>query len=206
MSRFRAPTPLTGFVDVALVHAAGGWAGVTASEQRAVEDVVAPGLEVLFCGINPGLASARAGHHFAHPGNRFWKALHLSGFTPTQLTPAAEHRLLAYGLGVTNLVERPTPSAAGVEREELRHGATALAEKVRRLQPRAVAVLGLGAFRVAFARPRATVGEQPGGLAGARLWLLPNPSGAQAHYQLDELVEQLRTLRRTIARSRQGPR
>lgn len=166
---------------------------------RCVDDVVAPGLAVIFCGVNPGLASARAGHHFAHPSNRFWKALHLSGFTPELLIPAQEDRLLAHGLGVTNLVARPSASATEVRPEELRAGAVALAEKVRGLRPQAVAVLGLGAFRVAFRVPKAAIGEQPEGLNGARLWLLPNPSGLQAHYQLGELVEQLRAMRRAIA-------
>jgi hypothetical protein len=105
-------------------------AGATRSEGRAVEDVVAPGLQVLFCGIDPGFwRRARAGYDFAHPGNRFWKALHRSGLTPALLAPGAERRLLAYGLDVTNLMDRPTPSAAGVDRDELRQGATALAEK-----------------------------------------------------------------------------
>ncbi len=164
----------------------------------AVEDVVAPGLDVLFCGINPGWASARAGHHFAHPGNRFWKALHRAGFTPELLSPRQERRLLAYGLGVTNLVDRPTASASDLPREELRRGAVTLTEKVRELRPRAVAFLGLGAFRIAFRAPQATVGEQASGLAEARLWLIPNPSGLQARYQLDELVGELRALRRAI--------
>jgi TDG/mug DNA glycosylase family protein len=166
--------------------------------RQPVEDVVAPGLLILFCGINPGLESARVGHHFARAGNRFWKALHRSGFTPDLLDPKEDRRLLAYGLGVTNLVDRPTPSAAHLEREELQQGAKALSANVQWLHPKAVAVLGLGAYRVGFGRPRALLGEQPGGLCGARLWALPNPSGIQAHYQLDDLVELFSALRREI--------
>jgi TDG/mug DNA glycosylase family protein len=164
-----------------------------------VPDIVAPSLKVLFCGINPGLASARAGHHFAHSGNRFWKALYFSGLTPELLRPEEDARLLVYGLGVTNLVGRATASAADLERGELRQGARALASKVGLLRPKAVAVLGLGAYRVGFDRPRGSVGEQPEGLCGSRLWALPNPSGAQAYYQLAQLVEQLRALAKAIA-------
>ena len=163
-----------------------------------VQDVVAPGLLVLFCGINPGLESARVGHHFAHPGNRFWKALYRSGLTPELLAPEDDRRLLAYGLGVTNLVGRATPSAAYLGREELQRGAKVLAAKVQLLRPRAVVMLGLGAYRAGFGRPRAPLGEQAGGLGGARLWALPNPSGIQARYQLDDLVALLSALVREL--------
>lgn len=166
--------------------------------RQPVEDVVAEGLLILFCGINPGLESARVGHHFARSGNRFWKALHRSGLTPDLLAPDDDRRLLEYGLGVTNLVDRATPSAAHLEREELRQGAKALSTKVQWLRPKAVAVLGLGAYRVGFDRPQAPLGEQPGGLCGARLWVLPNPSGIQARYQLDDLVELFSALRREM--------
>ncbi len=160
-----------------------------------VPDVVAPGLDVLFCGINPGRWSGAVGHHFAHPGTRFWRALHLSGFTGRQLDPAEERLLLACGLGITNLVDRTTAAASDLSAAELRKGSTVLERKVRRLRPRAVAFLGMGAFRVAFGRPRAAVGRQPELLAGAVVWLLPNPSGLQAAYGLDGVVEQLRALR-----------
>ncbi|TML42712.1 MAG: G/U mismatch-specific DNA glycosylase, partial [Actinobacteria bacterium] len=156
-------------------------AELDAARGRTVADVIGPGLDVLFCGINPGLWSAAVGHHFAHPGNRFWKALHASDFTDTLLSPAEERRLLAAGVGVTNLVTRATASADEVGREELRRGAGRLAGKSERWGPRAVAVLGLGAYRVAFGRPRAAVGEQEESLGQARVWLLPNPSGLQGH-------------------------
>ena len=174
-------------------------AELDAARGRTVADVIGPGLDVLFCGINPGLWSAAVGHHFAHPGNRFWKALHASGFTDTLLSPAEERRLLAAGAGVTNLVTRATASADEVGREELRRGAGRLAGKSERWGPRAVAVLGLGAYRVAFGRPRAAVGEQEESLGQARVWLLPNPSGLQGHYRLEDVVAELRRLRSTLA-------
>ena len=174
-------------------------AELDAARGKTVADVIGPGLDVLFCGINPGLWSAAVGHHFAHPGNRFWKALHASGFTDTLLSPPEERRLLDAGAGVTNLVTRATASADEVGREELRRGAGRLAGKCERWGPRAVAVLGLGAYRVAFARPRAAVGEQEESLGQARVWLLPNPSGLQGHYRLEDVVAELRRLRCTLA-------
>jgi TDG/mug DNA glycosylase family protein len=167
-----------------------------AAAGRRVPDVAVPGLEVIFCGINPGLWSAAVGHHFARPGNRFWKALHAAGFTEELLSPGQERRLLSVGVGITNLVSRATASASELGRDELRRGGRNLTRKLRRWRPGAVAFLGLGAYRVAFERPDATVGEQRERIAGSRLWLLPNPSGAQAHYQLDAMVELLRALRR----------
>lgn len=159
-----------------------------------VRDVAAPGLDVLFCGINPGRWSGAVGHHFAHPGNRFWKALHLAGFTDRQLEPAEDRLLLRYGLGITNLVNRTTAAAADLGNDELRKGASSLERKVRRLRPKAVAFLGMGAFRVAFGRSRIAPGRQPDPLAGALVWVVPNPSGLQAAYGLDALVDQLRSL------------
>jgi len=153
-----------------------------------VADVVAPRLRVLFCGINPGLRSAAVGLHFARPGNRFWRVLHQSGFTARMLAPAEQVDLPLVGIGITNLVDRPSAAAAEVSAEELRQGAVLLEEKVARLRPATVAVLGIQAYRTAFRRPRAAVGPQPEGLAGARLWVLPNPSGLQARYQVPEMV------------------
>lgn len=157
--------------------------------------MVAPDLDVLFCGVNPGRWSGAVGHHFAHPGNRFWKALHLAGLTARQLDPAEERLLLDERIGITNLVRRTTAGAADLDPAELRQGAVALERTVRRLRPRSVAILGMGAFRTAFRRPRARAGRQPELLADAVVWLLPNPSGLQATYGLDDLVEQLMALR-----------
>jgi double-stranded uracil-DNA glycosylase len=174
-------------------------ADLAAATGRRVPDVLAPDLRLLFVGINPGLWSAAVGHHFARPGNRFWKALHLSGFTPRLLAPDEEAALPRLGLGITNLVDRASATAADLTAEELRAGAERLAAKVASARPEMVAVLGVGAYRTAFARPRATVGPQPDPIAGARAWVLPNPSGLNAHYQLPDLAEAFATLRRAVA-------
>jgi TDG/mug DNA glycosylase family protein len=164
-----------------------------------VPDVLGQGLRVLFCGINPGLWSAAVGHHFARPGNRFWKALHLSGLTPRRLAPDEEAELLGLGLGITNLVERATAGAAELGPDELRAGGVRLAAKAAAARPQVVAVLGVDAYRTAFDRPRATVGPQPDPVGGSRAWLLPNPSGLNAHYQLPDLAEAFAALRRSLS-------
>jgi double-stranded uracil-DNA glycosylase len=173
-------------------------AELAGAEGRFVPDVLGPGLRVLFCGINPGLWSAAVGHHFARPGNRFWKALHLGGLTQRLLAPDEEDELLALGLGITNLVERATAGAAELGAAELREGGARLAAKAEAARPRMVAVLGVGAYRTAFARPRAAVGPQPDPIGGSAAWLLPNPSGLNAHYQLADLAEVFADLRRAL--------
>lgn len=165
---------------------------------KTVSDVIAPGLRVLFCGINPGLYTAAVGHHFARPGNRFWPALHRGGFTDRLLSPFEERELLAHSLGITNLVERATATAAELTPEELAEGGRRLTAKVRRYQPRFIAVLGISAYRTAFARPRAVLGRQGEMLDVAGVWVLPNPSGLNAHYQLKELAEMFRELRTAV--------
>ncbi|GAA0257460.1 G/U mismatch-specific DNA glycosylase [Saccharothrix mutabilis subsp. mutabilis] len=162
-------------------------------------DLVRPGLDVLFCGINPGLLSAATGHHFARPGNRFWPALHLSGFTPRRLSPAEQEELLEFGLGITNLSDRPTAKADELTAEELRAGGVRLTSLAAEHAPRVVAVVGITAYRTAFGRPRAVVGPQPEPIASSRLWVLPNPSGLNAHYRLDDLAEVFRRLRSEVA-------
>ena len=171
---------------------------VAAAEGRTIPDVIGPGLRVLFCGINPSLYSGAVGHHFARPGNRFWKALHGSGFTPRLLSAHEARELLSFGLGVTNLVARSTASEASLVADELVAGRTRLARKVARYRPSLVAVVGIGAYRVACGRPRAALGPQPERLADAALWVLPNPSGLNAHYQLPELVEAFAELREHV--------
>ena len=173
-------------------------AELAAAEGRFVADVLGPGLRVLFCGINPGLWSAAVGHHFARPGNRFWKALHQGGLTPRLLAPDEEDELLALGLGITNLVERATAGAADLGAAELREGGARLAARAAAVRPRMVAVLGVGAYRTAFARPGAAVGPQPDPIGGSAAWLLPNPSGLNAHYQLADLAEAFADLRRAL--------
>ncbi len=165
---------------------------------KTVPDVIAPGLRVLFCGINPGLYTAAVGHHFARPGNRFWPALHASGFTDRLLSPFEERELLQLRLGVTNVVARATAAASELSHDDFVKGGRVLRSKVRRYHPRIVAVLGVGAYRAAFARPKAVVGEQDEQIPGARVWVLPNPSGLNANYQLDELSRLFRALRRAV--------
>ena len=167
--------------------------------------MIAPGLEVLFCGINPGLYSGATGHHFARPGNRFWKALHAAGFTDRVLFPFEEAELLARGLGITNLVGRATAVASELSAGELRRGVSGLARKVGRFRPALVAFLGLGAYRVAFGRAAAGLGLQEDAMGESRMWLLPNPSGLNAHYQLADLAQAFAALReasRVTRRSR----
>jgi TDG/mug DNA glycosylase family protein len=155
---------------------------------KPLPDVIAPGLGILFCGINPSLMSAARGHHFARPGNRFWPALHLAGLTPRRLTPDEDQEMLGYGLGVTNVVARPTRTAAELSVAELRAGAAALDELVSRYRPRVLAVLGVTAWRTAFERPKATLGLQPERVGGVETWVAPNPSGLNAHHQLPDLA------------------
>jgi TDG/mug DNA glycosylase family protein len=171
---------------------------LAAARGRQVPDVLAPGLRVLLCGINPGLWSAAVGHHFARPSNRFWKTLHLAGFTDRLLTPAEETDLLRHGLGITNLVDRATTAASDLTPEELRAGAKRLAAKTTQARPEVVAVLGVSAYRTAFVRPKATVGPQPDPIGSATAWLLPNPSGLNAHYQLADLAKAFAQLRRSL--------
>ncbi len=150
---------------------------------------------MLFCGINPSLRSAEVGHHFARPGNRFWPALHGSGFTPRRLAPEEDVTLPGYGLGITNLVARPTRAAAELSDAELRAGAQELAALVERYAPQMLAVVGIGAWRTAFGRPRAGLGPQEDRVGGAPVWVLPNPSGLNAHHQLPDLVARFAELR-----------
>jgi double-stranded uracil-DNA glycosylase len=153
-----------------------------AARDATIPDVLAPDLRVLFCGINPGLYSGATGHHFARPGNRFWPALHASGFTPRRLAPSEQTELLRYGLGITNLVARATARADELTRDELRDGAVTLARKVADHRPRWLAVVGITAYRTAFGHPRAVLGRQPETIGDAQVWVLPNPSGLNAHW------------------------
>lgn len=167
---------------------------------KRLEDVIAPGLKVLFCGINPGLYSAATGNHFARPGNRFWPALYGAGFTPRLLHPSEKAILLEAGYGLTNLVSRATAAADELSAAELIAGGKALCAKIRRYRPRAIAFLGLGAYRHAFARPKATFGLQPETLEGAAVWVLPSPSGLNANYQLPALIKLFRAVRTAAGR------
>ena len=178
----------------------------TSRSRGKVPDLVDEGLAVLFCGINPGLYSAAVGRHFARPGNRFWKALHRGGFTETALAPSEQGSLLELGYGITNLVARETASAAELGADELRAGRRALERRVRRYRPQWVAILGVGAYRTAFEEPRAEIGRQPTRLGASGLWVLPNPSGLNAHYQVDDLARAFGELRAAAGWNRGGAR
>jgi TDG/mug DNA glycosylase family protein len=170
-------------------------AELSAATERTVPDLIVPDLRVLFCGINPGLYSGATGDHFARPGNRFWPALHAAGITPRRLQPWEKHELLSLGYGITNLVERTTVAADELSSAELVAGAARLAAKVAHYRPHMVAVLGVGAYRTAFRRPKAIVGPQPERLHDAALWVLPNPSGLNAHYRPADLAQIFAELR-----------
>jgi TDG/mug DNA glycosylase family protein len=160
-----------------------------------IPDVIGPGLRVLFCGINPGLYSAATGYHFARPGNRFWPALHRSGFTGRQFRPDEQDQLPGLGLGITNIVARATARADQLTAAELRDGAGLLRAKAAELRPGWLAIVGVTAYRTAFGHPQATIGRQDELLAGTRLWILPNPSGLNAHWTPQTLAEEFARLR-----------
>ncbi|MFF7454758.1 G/U mismatch-specific DNA glycosylase [Kitasatospora sp. NPDC008115] len=175
-----------------------------AARGTTIEDVTAPGLRVLFCGINPGLWSGATGHHFARPGNRFWPALHRSGFTPRRFRPDEQRQLLDLGLGITNVAPRTTAKADELTADELRAGGAALTERVLRLRPRVLAVLGIGAYRTAFGRRTAAVGRQEQTIGDTDVWVLPNPSGLNAHYTLDALAAEFAALREAVQEAGPG--
>ena len=159
-----------------------------------MSDILAPDLDILFCGINPSLYSVVVGHHFARPGNRFWKTLYSAGFTERLLKPSEDRSLLQYGYGLTNIADRATARADELTPEELIVGHQQLAAKVEHYRPKVLAVLGISAYRTAFARPKATIGRQPDSIHRTITWVLPNPSGLNAHYQLDDLVRSYQEL------------
>ncbi len=171
-------------------------ADLEAARLRTIPDLVAPDLRVLFCGINPGLYTTATGHHFGRPGNRFWKALALAGFTDRLLDPTEQEQLLARGLGITNLVARTTATAAELSPAELRDGAGRLRDLVARIRPRWLAMVGIDAYRTGFEMPDAKMGRQPATIGNTGVWVLPNPSGLNAHYQLPALGEAFGELRR----------
>ena len=162
---------------------------------RSIADLIRPDLRVLFCGINPGLYSGATGLHFARPGNRFWKALHAAGFSDRILAPWENSELLDAGYGVTNLVMRTTATAAELEDDEYRVGRRALMRKIRKYSPKWIAILGLGAYRTGFDKPEAKIGRQVERIGSTGIWVLPNPSGLNANYQLPQLTEMFRKLR-----------
>lgn len=170
-------------------------AELEAARDRTLDDVVAPDLRVLFCGINPGLYSGATGWHFARPGNRFWRVLHEAGFTHRVLHPSEQALLPHFGLGITNLVPRTTATAAELTTDEQREGGKRIRTLAREWAPEWLAVVGISAYRTAFDAPTASVGRQDLTVDGTRVWVLPNPSGLNAHYQVPELVAAFRELR-----------
>jgi TDG/mug DNA glycosylase family protein len=171
---------------------------VAAAHGKRIPDVIGEGLSVLFVGINPSLYSAAVGHHFARPGNRFWPALHRGGFMPQQLSPFEDQSLLDCRMGLTNLVARATARADELSDDELRRGASRLRAKLRRWRPKCVAFVGISAFRIAMNQKRAGVGQQDEGLCDCVVWILPNPSGLNAHYQLDDFGRLFAELRKSV--------
>lgn len=168
---------------------------ILGAEGTTVPDIIAPGLKVLFCGINPGLYSGAVGHHFARPGNRFWPSLYASGFTSRLLSPEEERELLNYDCGITNFVAQATAGAADLSDREIIAGGKRLVQKVQEYQPKYLSILGIGVYRKAFSRPKAQVGPQAETIGRTRLWVLPNPSGLNAHYQLEDLADLFLELR-----------
>ena len=167
---------------------------IRAATGKTVPDIIAPNLHILFCGINPSLYSAAVGHHFARPGNRFWRSLYAAGFTERLLAPFEDRDLLQFGYGLTNIVDRSSARADELDAEELVIGQQQLAAKVQHYRPQCLAVLGISAYRTAFNRPKAVMGKQNESLDGAIVWVLPNPSGLNAHYQLEDLKRVYREL------------
>ena len=170
-------------------------AKLLAAYGKSVRDIIAPRLKVLFVGINPGLYSGAVGHHFARPGNRFWPALHKAGFTSHQLSPFEDRDLLKRGYGITNIVDFSTAAADELDAQELVKGGKRLTAKLKRYRPRIVAILGLKAFRLAFGQPQAGFGLQEQRIGSSRIWILPNPSGLNASYQLPALTRMFRKVR-----------
>ncbi|HSK63571.1 MAG TPA: G/U mismatch-specific DNA glycosylase [Pyrinomonadaceae bacterium] len=166
-----------------------------AATEKTVRDVIAPNLRVLFAGINPGLYTAAVGHHFARPGNRFWPALYAGGFTDRLLSPYEDRELLKSGYGITNVVPRTTATAEQLTQEEILAGGERLKAKVLRYHPRVLAVLGVGAYRTAFNKPKAAIGRQPESIGDTIVWVLPNPSGLNANYQPNALARLFRELK-----------
>ena len=180
-------------------------ADLLASYGKPTTDVIAPNLTLLFWGINPGLYSGYTGHNFARPGNRFWPTLYRAGYTDRLLAPADKQALLRFGYGITNLVNRATARADELTAEELAAGSERLIRTVETYRPRAVAILGISAYRSAFQQPRAVMGRQPQRLGPAILWVLPNPSGLNAHYQLEELAAIFRECRLEVEAEGENP-
>jgi TDG/mug DNA glycosylase family protein len=170
------------------------------AKNKTIRDLIEPDLHLLFVGINPGLYTAAIGRHFGRPGNRFWPALHAGGFTPRLFSPFESDALLKLRYGITNMVARATVRADELSDDELRAGAKTLTRKVKKYRPRFAAIVGLTSYRIAFDQPKATVGPQDLRIGDARVWVLPNPSGLNAHFQPKRLGELFGELRKAVER------
>ncbi|NJM96113.1 MAG: G/U mismatch-specific DNA glycosylase [Phormidesmis sp. RL_2_1] len=166
---------------------------LAAARGQTMPDIIAPNLKILFCGINPSLYSVVIGHHFGRPGNRFWLALYKAGITPRLYHPSEDASLLALGYGISNMAPRATARADELSKAEIQAGRLRLAAKIQQYRPKCLAFLGISAYRIAFAQPKAKIGPQPDWL-GTPVWALPNPSGLNAHYQVSDLAEVYRWL------------
>ena len=162
---------------------------ILAASGKTVPDVITPNLKVLFCGINPGLYTAAIGHHFGRPGNRFWPVLYKSGFTERLLSPFDERELLKLGYGITNIFDHATAAADEISQEALKEGAEQLKLKILKFRPKILAVLGIGAYKIAFNKQKAKLGKQDERIGETIIWILPNPSGLNAHYDLEGLAK-----------------
>ncbi|WP_435011221.1 G/U mismatch-specific DNA glycosylase [Tundrisphaera lichenicola] len=167
---------------------------IAAAQDGTIPDVIGPGLQILFSGINPSLYSAAVGHHFARPGNRFWPTLHSAGFTHRRFDPFEDQGLIDLGLGITNVVARATGAADELSAEELTEGGRLLDRKIQHYRPKILALLGITAYRSAYHRPQARMGLQAELISGSRLWVLPNPSGRNGHFSVEPFLELRRAL------------
>jgi len=165
---------------------------------RTTEDLIDYNIKVLFCGINPGIWSGATGFHFAKPGNRFWKALHFGGFSDRVLHPSEEHELLENGYGITSFCKRTTARADELSNEEIVQGGKNLVKKIEKFKPQMLAVLGIGVYRTAFNQSKAKLGLQDTKIGNTRIWLLPNPSGLNAHYQINDLAKLFGELKQAV--------
>ena len=161
-------------------------------------DIIARHLKVLFCGINPGMTAATAGHHFVAGSNRYWRVMHLAGFTPAEIRPQQDRTILEYGYGLTTVVRRPTARADQLGREEFAAAAAEFARKINHQAPRFVAFLGKAAYAELSAQRDIAWGPQSARMEGAAVWVLPNPSGRNRAFTLDQLVEAYRPLHRAV--------
>lgn len=167
-----------------------------AAANKTVPDIIGTNLKILFCGINPGLYTAAIGHHFGKPGNRFWQALYLTGFTPRLYSPFEDQKLLNLGFGITNLVSRSTATAAEISNQEFKTGGEILVDKIKKYQPLYTAFVGIGAYKLAFSKDKVKVGHQAGKIENTNVWVLPNTSGLNVNHRLTDFVELFNQLKK----------